>query len=166
MARIGGDDAVEFVRKTGLFGGNSWMFILAIVVGLLVVFNCTTRVQTGSVGVLSLFSRVTGETLPEGLHLMNPLMAVHEMSVQTQSIKETASVPSDEGLMLSLDTTLIFHLDRNHAAAVYQGIGTDYVEKIVEPNLRSTIRATTATHNANALYTGAREEVAQKIEDE
>jgi len=167
MARIGGDDAVEFVRKTGLLGGGSWVAILAVVIALFLIFNCTTRVETGHVGVLTLFSKVDlGDTLPEGLHLINPLKSVHEMSVQTQSIKETASVPSDEGLMLSLDTTMIFHLDRSRAASVYQSVGTDYVEKIVEPNLRSTIRATTATHNANALYTGAREEVAQKIEDE
>jgi len=34
---------------------------------------------------------------------------------------------------------------------------------VVEPNLRSTIRAVTSQHSANALYTGAREEVAQQI---
>jgi prohibitin 1 len=167
MAKIGGEDAVEFVRKTGLLGGGSWVAILGVVVALFVVFNCTTRVETGHVGVLTMFSKVDlGDTLPEGLHLINPLKSVHEMSVQTQSIKETASVPSAEGLMLNLDTTLIFHLDRARAANVYQSVGTDYAEKIVDPNLRSAIRGITATHNANALYTGAREEVAQKIEDE
>ena len=167
MAKIGGDDAVEFVRKTGLLGGSTWVALLGVVVALFVIFNCTTRVETGHVGVLTMFSKVElNDTLPEGLHLINPLKSVHEMSVQTQSIKETASVPSAEGLMLSLDTTLIFHLDRARAANVYQSVGTDYAEKIVDPNLRSSIRGITATHNANALYTGAREEVAQKIEDE
>lgn len=167
MAKLSGDDAVEYVRRTGLFSGGGWMAAAIVVVALIVLFNCTTRVETGHVGVLTLFSKVIpDETLPEGLHLINPLKAVHEMSVQTQSIKETASVPSTEGLILSLDTSLIFHLDRNRAAEVFRGIGTDYVDKIVEPNLRSSIRAITAMHNANALYTGAREEVAQKIEDE
>lgn len=133
---------------------------------LILLWSSVARVPTGNVGVLTMFSRVTGEALPEGLHLINPLKAVHEMSIQTQTQKETASVPSNEGLILTLDTSLIFHLDRNKAAEVYQGIGMDYVEKVVEPNLRSAIRGVTSAHSANALYTGLREEVAQKIQDE
>jgi regulator of protease activity HflC (stomatin/prohibitin superfamily) len=165
MAKIGGDDAVEYVRKSGLFGGGSWMTILGVIVALLVLFNCTTRVDTGHVGVLTLFSRVTGETLPEGLHLINPLKSVHQLSVQTQALKETANVPSNEGLILTLDTTLQYRLDSNKAAEVFQKIGRDYVEKVVEPNLRSSVREVTASHSANALYTGAREEVANKIQE-
>jgi hypothetical protein len=37
-------------------------------VSLVLLFNCVTRVGTGRVGVLTLFGRVTGETLPEGIH--------------------------------------------------------------------------------------------------
>jgi regulator of protease activity HflC (stomatin/prohibitin superfamily) len=40
------------------------------------------------------------------------------------------------------------------------------VDVVVEPNMRSAIRAITAEHSASALYTGGREEVAQKIYDE
>jgi len=167
MARLGGDDAVEYVRRTGLFSGGGWITAAAVLIGLIVLFNCTTRVETGNVGVLTLFGQVdTRDTLSEGLHLINPLKAVHQMSVQTQTKKEVADVPSTEGLTIHLETSLIFHLDRGHAAAVYQGIGMGYVETIIEPTLRSNIRDVTAKHNASALYTGGREEVAQKIEEE
>jgi regulator of protease activity HflC (stomatin/prohibitin superfamily) len=40
------------------------------------------------------------------------------------------------------------------------------VVRVVEPNLRSTIRSVTSSHSANALYTGAREEVALRIQDD
>jgi prohibitin 1 len=166
MAKFGGDDAVEYVRRSGFFGGKSWLTILVIVAVVLVLLNCTARVETGHVGVLTLFSRVTGEMLPEGLHLISPLKAMHEMSVQTQTIKETANVPSNEGLILTLDTTLQYRLDSNQAASVFQKIGTDYVEKVVEPNLRSAVREATASHSANALYTEAREEVANQIQQQ
>jgi regulator of protease activity HflC (stomatin/prohibitin superfamily) len=166
MAKFGGDDSVEYVRRTGLLEGRTWLVILMAIAAVLFLFNCITRVETGHVGVLTMFSRVTGETLPEGLHLINPLKAVHELSVQTQTIKETANVPSNEGLILTLDTTLQYRLDSAKAAEVYQKIGTDYVEKVVEPNLRSAVREATASHSANALYTGAREEVANKIQEQ
>jgi regulator of protease activity HflC (stomatin/prohibitin superfamily) len=138
--------------------------IIAFVLVIL-LFSSVTRVDTGHVGVLTLFGRVTGETLGEGIHLINPLKTNNEMSVQTQTIKESANVPSSEGLMMALDTSLIFHLNPDRAAEVFQKIGSDYEDKVVENQLRSAIREATASHTANALYTGEREMVAKQIQD-
>ena len=137
-----------------------------LVVLLIVLIASTTSIPTGNVGVLTLFGRVTGETLAEGIHVINPLKSVEKLSVQTQSVKESASVPSNEGLTISLDTSLLFRLDKNMAAQVYQSVGADYGDKIVEPTLRAAIRAATSAHTANALYTNARELVQQQIQDE
>jgi len=123
-------------------------------------------VGTGHVGVLTLFGRVSGETLGEGIHLINPMKTNNELSIQTQTLKESASVPSSEGLMMSLDTSLIYHLNPDRAAEVFQKIGADYENVVVEPTLRSAIREATASHTANALYTGEREMVAKQIYDQ
>ena len=141
---------------------------LGIVAFVLVIllFASVTRVDTGHVGVLTLFGRVTGETLGEGIHLINPLKTNNEMSIQTQTIKESANVPSSEGLMMSLDTSLIYHLNPDRATEVFQKIGKDYENVVVEPTLRSAIREATASHTANALYTGEREMVAKQIYDQ
>src|SRR2546423_14348727 len=137
-----------------------------LVVVIIVLMASTTSIPTGNVGVLTLFGRVTGETLAEGIHLINPLKSVQKLSVQTQAVKESANVPSNEGLILALDTSLLFHLDKTKAAFVYQTVGENYAEKIVEPTLRAAIRASTSAHTANALYTNARELVQQQIQDE
>jgi regulator of protease activity HflC (stomatin/prohibitin superfamily) len=139
---------------------------IAGLVLIVLLFNSVTRVATGHVGVLTLFGRVTGETLGEGMHFINPLKTNNEMSVQTQSIKESASVPSSEGLMMSLDTSLIYHLNPDRAADVFQKTGFDYENRFVEPTLRSAIREATASHSANALYTGEREMVGKQILDQ
>jgi regulator of protease activity HflC (stomatin/prohibitin superfamily) len=123
-------------------------------------------IPTGNVGVLTLFGRVTGDVLGEGIHLINPLKSVQKLSVQTQSVKETANTPSNEGLMLELDTSLLFRLNRDKAAEVYQTVGDNYAEKIVEPTLRAAIRGATSSHTANALYTDARELVQQQLQEE
>jgi regulator of protease activity HflC (stomatin/prohibitin superfamily) len=140
--------------------------IILIVVILVLLLWSTTSIPTGHVGVLTLFGRVTGQTLAEGIHLINPLKSVAKLSVQTQSLKESANVPSNEGLILALDTSLLFRLDQSKAAFVYQTVGNNYVEKIVEPTLRAAIRAATSAHTANALYTNARELVQQQIQGE
>jgi len=135
-------------------------------IAVILLFSCVTKVSTGHVGVLTLFGRVTPEVLPEGIHLINPLKTNNEMSIQTQTIKESASVPSSEGLVMNLDTSLIYHLDPTRAADVYQKIGSNYETVVVEPTLRAAIREATASHTANALYTGEREMVAKQISDQ
>ena len=150
-------------------GGHGGMLLRLIGLGILglvliiLLFSSVTRVGTGHVGVLTLFGKVTGETLGEGIHVINPLKTNNEMSIQTQTIKESASVPSSEGLMMSLDTSLIFHLNHDRAPEVFQKIGADYENVVVEPTLRSAIRESTASHTANALYTGEREMVGKQI---
>jgi prohibitin 1 len=163
------DPARGKVIDTGGRGIGFLRLIGIAIVGFILVilfFSSVTRVGTGHVGVLTLFGKVTGETLGEGLHLINPMKTSNEMSVQTQTIKESASVPSSEGLMMALDTSLIYHLNPDHAAEVFQKIGADYEDKVVEPTLRSAIREATASHTANALYTSEREIVASQIQSE
>jgi prohibitin 1 len=151
-------------------GGNPLLKLVGVaVIALLLIillFSSITRVPTGTVGVLTLFGRVTGEVLPEGIHLINPLKSSNEMSIRTQELKESASVPSSEGLVINLDTSLIYHLDPEKAADAYQRIGPNYVNVLIEPNLRAAIREATASHTANALYTGEREIVARQIFDQ
>jgi prohibitin 1 len=151
-------------------GGTPALRLVAIAVGAFVLailfFSSIARVSTGHVGVVTMFGRVTGEVLPEGMHLINPLKTNNEMSIQTQTIKESASVPSSEGLVMNLDTSLIYHLNPDKAAEVYQKIGATYETVVVEPTLRAAIREATASHTANALYTGEREMVAKQINDQ
>jgi len=156
-------------RVVDVHGGTALRLLGLGFIGLLIViflFSAVTRVDSGAVGVLTLFGRVTGEALPEGLHLINPFKTNHELSIRTQEIKETASVPSSEGLVMALDTSLIYHLNPEKAADVFQKLGPGYADVLIEPNLRAAIREATASHTANALYTGEREMVAKQIFDQ
>jgi regulator of protease activity HflC (stomatin/prohibitin superfamily) len=152
VVNVGGRTAL---RAIGAFAGVVFLLIL--------VWASVAYVPSGHVGVLTLFGRVTGDVLPEGTHFVNPFKYNNTLSVRTQEVKEQASVPSQEGLIITLDTSLLFRLDASRAADVYQKIGARYLDVVVEPNLRSTIRAVTAAHSANALYTGEREKVAQQM---
>ena len=143
------------------------LVVLAAFVGIFLLrFSPITVIPSGTVGVMTVFGRVTGQVLGEGVHVVNPLATTHVMSVRTQETKETAALPSKEGLILRMDTSLLFHLDASRAAQVFQKVGENYVGVIIEPILRSSIRDATAENSANALYTGGRELVAQRILDE
>lgn len=143
-------------RRAGLLG--------AIATILAITLSCTVRtVETGHVGVVTLFGAITGEQLAEGIHLVNPLKRVAELSIRTQENKEHAEVPSSEGLIIALDASLLHRLDPDRAAEVFQKVGPSYRDVLVSPNFRSVMRAVTAAHAANALYSEAREQVAQQM---
>jgi prohibitin 1 len=129
--------------------------------------SCSVRtVATGHVGVATLFGAITGEQLGEGIHVVNPLKRVAELSIRTQESKEHAEVPSSEGLVIALETSLLYRLDAGRASEVYQTIGPNYEQVLVTPNFRSVMRAVTAAHTASTLYSEAREQVGQQMLDQ
>jgi regulator of protease activity HflC (stomatin/prohibitin superfamily) len=87
------------------------------------------------------------------------------MSVKTQEVKEVAEVPSQEGLILTLESSLLFQLDAAKAVDIYKTVGRDYVGTIVEPQFRSAIREVTASYEAKALYSATRKKIAGEILD-
>src|SRR5262249_23784884 len=108
-------------------------------------------VPAGHVGVKDFFGQVSAQTLPPGIRLVIPFTRVVKMSVQTQEIKEVAEVPSQEGLILNLETSLLFQLDPTKAADIYRTVGSNYVGTVVEPQFRSALREVTASYDTTAL---------------
>jgi len=157
--RPGSDGAARFLaRGIGI--------LVLVLVALAVALSATSCVRTGNIGVVTVFGRVTGQALGEGLHVINPIARVTELSVKTQEIKERASVPSNEGLIMGVEVSILYHLDPGQAATVYQKIGPSYAEVLLIPTFRSGIRAITAANSAASLYSDARESIARNIMDD
>lgn len=156
-----------FTIEHGVSGGRNFLrgagMLVLLIVLVITAFSSTSCVRTGHVGVVSIFGRVTGQTLSEGLHFVNPAATVTELSVKTQEEKERASVPSKEGLIMGLEASVLYHLDSKRAPEVFQQLGPNYAEVLLQPTFRSAIRAITAGNSAASLYSDARETVARQI---
>jgi regulator of protease activity HflC (stomatin/prohibitin superfamily) len=135
----------------------------AAVALLVALFQLVRVVPAGHVGVVDLFGVVRPQALASGLRLINPLARLIPMSVQTQELKETMEVPSKEGLTMILEVSVLFHLQPEQAAEIYRTVGVDYVQVLLEPQFRSVARGVTASYEAKALYTSAREHLAGEI---
>lgn len=145
---------------------RSWLGPGVGFIGFLIVLLLVGPFRTvpaGNVGVKDFFGQVSVQPLSPGIHVVVPFTRVIAMSVQTQEIKETAEVPSQEGLILSLETSLLFQLDPGKAADIYRTVGSNYIGTIVEPQFRSAIREITASYEAKALYSAEREKIATEI---
>jgi prohibitin 1 len=137
--------------------------LLVILLIAILAVSSTSCVRTGHVGVVTLFGRVTGRTMGEGIHLVHPMSRVHELDIKTLEIKERASVPTKEGLIMGVEASVLYHLQPDRAADVFQKIGVDYANVLLVPNFRSAIRAVTAANSASSLYSDGREGIARQI---
>jgi regulator of protease activity HflC (stomatin/prohibitin superfamily) len=138
-------------------------FVLAaLVLAVTVAVSTAKVVPPGNVGVLVLLGKVYG-TIPEGVHLVNPLANMVLMSVRTKEVFEHAEAPSKEGLNVALEVSCLYHLKASEAANVYRQVGPNYEEVVVKPQFRSAIRGITVSHEAKDLYTSSRELIANEI---
>jgi len=138
-------------------------FVLAILVLAVTVAVSTAKVvPPGNVGVLVLLGKVYG-TIPEGVHLVNPLANMVLMNIRTKEVFEHAEAPSKEGLNVALEVSCLYHLKASEAANVYRQVGPNYEEVVVKPQFRSAIRGITVSHEAKDLYTSSREMIATEI---
>src|SRR5215470_5537374 len=145
----------------GLFGGFR---IIALLIGaLFVLYLSTTVVPAGHVGVQDFFGRVSDRVLSPGIGLIVPGTQVLKFSVQTREIKETAAVPTSEGLIVNLDVSLLFRLRPEAAARMYKTVGSRFEAVVIDPQLRSAIRDVTAEYEAKFLYSASREVVGQNM---
>src|SRR5215813_307189 len=136
-----------------------------VVIGVIVflVAGPFRTVPAGTVGVKDFFGSVSPTPMSPGIGIVLPMTSVVPMSVKTQEIKEVAEVPSQEGLILTLEASLLYQLDPSKAVEIYRTVGSDYVGTIVEPQFRSAIREITASYEAKALYSAERERIANEI---
>lgn len=153
----------DYLKKLIPIGQRKITLMIALVVGLLLIAKSVTVIPAGYVGLKDFFGSVSDNPLSAGLHLVNPLLRIHKLSVRTQEATEQANVPSKEGLSVHLDVSLLYSLNPDKAAQVYKTIGPDYMRVVVIPQLRSVIRGVTASYEAKALYTAEREAISSEM---
>jgi len=145
-------------------GGRSLRTLVIVIVVVLVILlgNPVRVIPAGHVGVKDFFGRVSSSVLLPGVRIVFPFTRVVNMSIKTQEVKETAEVPSKEGLTMDLEGSLLFRLDPSKAADIYRTIGPNYQEIAVVPQVRSAIREITASYEAKALYSTERDKIANE----
>lgn len=149
-----------------------------VFIGIILAFISSTIVQVGpgEVGVQALFGSVQDRILHSGLNFVNPLVTVEKLDIRTQaytmsSIHDEGQMKGDDaittlssdGLSLKLDLTVWYRLNEADAPQVFRTIGTDYVEKIVRPAIRTAIRDISVNYQATDIYSAKREEFVKDV---
>jgi len=146
------------VNFAGIF-----MLFLGVLLVVWVGLSAWAIVPAGHVGVADTFGQVEDVERQAGFHFKLPITAIIPMSYKTQELTENASVPSKEGLIVTLDTTLLYSINPEKASDIYKKIGTNYVDVVIRPQFRSAVREITAKYEAKSLYTEGRETISTDI---
>lgn len=118
---------------------------LAIGVAVLLFFSIFisgASVQAGYVGVLLTFGKVSSGVLEPGFHLIIPV-AQRIVQVDTRvlphAFKEIEAA-SREYQTVRLTGTLNYHLEAGRAAELYQTVGLDFADKVIDPSFNDFIK--------------------------
>jgi len=147
-----------------------------VVILLFLIFNPITLIPAGHVGVKVLFGKVQPTIITEGLHIVNPLLSIHKMSIRTQEytmsiadregrVRGDDSIAglTKEGLSVLLDLTVWFRLIPTEAPKLYQTVGPRYETVILRPAVRTTLRSVMALYEAKDIYSEKRAEATLRL---
>ena len=164
IVAIGGLLASLNMKKTGRKQEASVSLLVSVGAAAVAIFNLFTVIPAGNVGVVDFLGNVSENTLRPGVNLVNPMARIVKYSYKTQTMKETMSVVSKEGLPVRMEVNLQFKMDPAKANEIYKSVQEgDYINVILIPQFRSVARAITAKYEAKALYTELRSQLAQEI---
>ena len=89
---------------------------------------------------------------------------IETWNVKLQELKETAQVPSREGLIVGLDTSLLFQVMPESAPTIRQTVGWNYVDLLIIPYFRSALRDVVSGYSVKQVYAeDGRKEIASKV---
>ncbi|QQR80608.1 MAG: hypothetical protein IPJ69_00085 [Deltaproteobacteria bacterium] len=69
--------------------GNKRLIFFGIILATFLLIKSITVIPAGYVGLKDFFGNVSDDTLPAGLHLVNPLLNIHKMTVRTRNYRRS-----------------------------------------------------------------------------
>jgi len=147
---------------------------ILLVVGVLT--SCFVQINTGFVGVKSLFGRVQSDILSSGLNIVNPLVEVTQIETRTlnytmSGIQTEGKIQGDDaikvltadGLEVTIDLSVLYRVVPDQTPRLIRETGSDFEDKIVRPITRTRIRDNAVYYEAVALYSTRRDEFQSRI---
>lgn len=123
-------------------------FLGCLLFGVLIVFLFfTATVETGNVGVVTNFGKVTGEVLDSGWHIVGPVDHVTEISVRTITTQTEASCFSKDLQAVNITLAVQTRITKESATDIFKNYGAEYMSQAA-PKIMDALKAETAKYDA------------------
>jgi len=130
------------------------LIIIAVLAVLLFAFKPWVQIGAGERGVVQNFGAVQDKVLNEGIHFKIPIVqTVILMDVKIQKAMTDAASSSSDLQDVDLSVALNYHIIPDKANLVYQTIGVEFKERIIDPAIQEVMKAVSARYTAEELIT-------------
>jgi regulator of protease activity HflC (stomatin/prohibitin superfamily) len=141
------EDGIVNVGKAVLHG------VLGVI-GLVLLIGSFTVVGAGQRGVVLTLGKVSENVWSEGLHFKIPfIQSVQVLDVKTQVEGVDATAASRDLQNVSAKVALNYHLDAERVDKLWQSLGANYKERVIDPAIQESVKAVTAQYTAEELIT-------------
>ncbi|TAL28322.1 MAG: prohibitin family protein [Nitrospirae bacterium] len=142
-----------------------YIFFLVIALIVLIIMNPFVIVGAGERGVVLNFGAVQQIVLEEGIHFRVPIMQrVIKVDVRIHKSQTDAESVSKDLQDTKSTIAVNYHILPDKANQVFQSIGTEYKERIIDPAVQEVVKAITAKYTAVELIT-QREKIREEIKE-
>lgn len=101
-----------------------------------------------------------------GFHMKSPWNEVFIYDVQETAEGENMDVLDKNGLSIHVDVTVRFKPIADKIGYIYEKFNLNYIEVLVKPEVRSTVRQVMGRYTAEEIYSTKRAEVESTIKEE
>ena len=143
--------------------------IVAVVLVVLLAKSAVT-IDSGEAGVLfKTFGQgvVTDEPpMAEGFHIVAPWNKVFVYEVRQQELFEKMKVLSSNGLEIQIDASAWYEPVYKDLGNLHQSLGQDYLQRVIQPAIRSAARSVVGRYTPEQLYSSKRDAIQDEIYEE
>lgn len=126
--------------------------ILAVVLGFLaLVASCSsvTTVETGHRGVKTVFGKVEGDPLPEGIYFTSPFTtSIHEIDIRTQKYEDKTEVYTKDVQTATVMYTVNYSVKGDQAGELFKTVGKEYADKLIPQAVQGALKNATGQFEA------------------
>ncbi|REG94498.1 prohibitin family protein [Algoriphagus antarcticus] len=148
------DQNMSDIRNVFEKGPMRNLIIFGAVVVLIFVLKPWVQIGAGERGIVQNFGAVQDKVLSEGIHFKIPIVqTVILMDVKIQKVITEAASSSSDLQDVAMSVALNYHVIPDEANLVYQTIGLQYKERIIDPAIQEVMKAVSARYTAEELIT-------------
>lgn len=113
----------------------------------------TIQLDTGQIGVVTRFGKVTGKELGEGFHFKSPFEDVTKYDIKVQKDDSEASAASKDLQDVKVKLVVNYTLEAGKVSEIHKTVGELYREKLIYQGIQEVVKASTAKFDATQLIT-------------
>ncbi len=141
--------------------------IIGVIILIIILSKSIVTIGAGSAGVLYAPFKdgvVTDQpALGEGFHIVAPWNSVVVYEVRQQELSEKIQALSSNGLDIRIDASIWFQPSIADLGNLHQQKGEMYVQRVLQPAIRSAARSVVGRYTPEQLYSSKRDAIQTEI---